>query len=98
MIKDLQLDNDFDLVEDAGTLDLVEGPADEQHQHLLLVTKKGAWKENPITGVGLINYLMDNDINGMLREVRSQFESDGQTVRAVGYDEVNGKLEFDANY
>lgn len=95
---DLQLDNTLDLVEDEHTGDWVEGPADEQHQELLLVTKKGAWKENPLTGVGLIEYLMDNDVNGMLREVRRQFEADKMTVNSVGFDEVTGNLKFDAAY
>ena len=98
MKTDLQLDNNLDLVEDPDTFDLVEGPADEQHQHLLLITKKGAWKENPDTGAGIENYLNDDDINGMLREARSQFEADGQTVNSMGFDQEEMKLNFDAYY
>ncbi len=95
---DVQLDNNLDVAEDPDTLDLVEGPADEQHQQLLLITKKGAWKETPETGAGIENYLNDDDINGMLREVRSQFEADGQQVNSIDFNQTEGQLIFDAYY
>lgn len=78
--------------------DLVTGYADEQHQAHLLVFQKGALKEAPEVGVGLESYLMGDDVDGMLREVRFQFEKDGMTVDAVVFDNLLNDLSYDAKY
>lgn len=93
---DVLLDESLDLREDGTTLDLVEGESTLQHQELLLLTPKGSWKENPDTGVGLMNYLEDENDAEMYAEIRRQFQGDGMMVKAVAIE--NGKLNIDATY
>jgi hypothetical protein len=95
-MNDFLLDTDLNMVVANG--DLAVGVANEQHMELLLVTQKGAWKENPLVGVGLDNYLLDNDVSGMLAEVRAQWQNDGVILERLFFDEVNKKIEFDGNY
>lgn len=78
--------------------DFVVGKSDGQHQEHLLVFQKGALKDEPETGVGIENYLNDDDVDGMLREVRTQFEQDGMTVSYVAFDEVLKNLNYNAQY
>ena len=78
--------------------DFVVGFSDEQHQAHLLVFQKGALKDAPDVGVGLETYLMGDDVDGLLREVRFQFEKDGMQVATVNYDENLNALDYDANY
>lgn len=78
--------------------DFVVGKSDEQHQEHLLVFQKGALKDHPEVGAGIENYLMDEDVDGMLREVRYQFENDGMIVNSVAFDEVLKNLDYDAKY
>lgn len=95
-MTDLLLDENNDLRIENG--DVVFGGSDEQHRMLLLSTEKGAWKENPDVGVGLINYLMDDDIPGLKNEVRKQFIKDGMKVQHVSYEEATNNLNYDAAY
>lgn len=95
-MNDFQLDTSLHVQVTDG--DLAIGVSNEQQMELLLLTQKGAWKEKPTLGVGIENYLLDNDIDGMLREVRGQWESDGVVLHALSYDEQLNKLEFDGNY
>lgn len=93
---DVLLDEGLDLREDPATHDLVEGESTLQHQELLLICPKGSFKENPDTGVGLMNYLEDENDAEMFAEIRRQFSADFMQVKAVGMN--NGKLNIDATY
>lgn len=95
-MKDILLDQNADLAILNG--DFVVARSNEQHQEHLLVFQKGALKDLPQVGVGLENYLMDDDIDGMLREIRHQFEKDGMAVQAVAFDELTNGLTYDADY
>jgi hypothetical protein len=93
--------NDF--IVDTATLDLViengdlkTGPADRQHQALLLTLDKGSFKENPAVGVGAAKYIEAEDPASFLREVRTQFTSDGMDVQEVGF--TGNKLTITAPY
>lgn len=76
--------------------DLNVGTCDEQNKRLLLVSEKGSFKEFPASCVGLTTFLENEDISGLLREVRAQFGADGMTVKSVDYSD--GKLTVDASY
>jgi hypothetical protein len=76
--------------------DIKTGESDQQHQRLLLMTGKGAWKEFPATGVGAASFLEAEDPAGFLREVKAQFTADGMRVKKIVFE--NNKLRIDANY
>ncbi|MCX6232611.1 MAG: oxidase [Bacteroidetes bacterium] len=94
MPQDILLDDSGDLACVDG--DFVIGESTLQHQKLLLITQKGEWKENPKCGIGIENYLNDDDTNDMLNEINDQFEKDGMHVTSVNY--INQQLQVDANY
>lgn len=60
--------------------DFVVGDATKQHQELLLSTAPGDWKQHPVVGVGLVNFIDDESPEGMLREIRQQFTKDGMRI------------------
>lgn len=96
-MKDILLDaGSADVKIDNG--DFVVDESDGQHQEHLLVFQKGALKDEPQVGVGIENYLNDDDVDAMLRELRSQFENDGMAVNAVVFDEALKNLDYNAQY
>jgi hypothetical protein len=93
-MKDYMLDSDNDLRIENG--DFVIDDSDLQHQELLLYAEKGAYKQYPLTGVGIMTYLKDENPDDLLREIRLQFAQDGMQVNKLAI--VNGKLEVSADY
>ncbi len=93
-MKDFLLDIDNDL--QCANGDFVTGESTVQHQNLLLISSKGAWKENPTVGVGAAGFLKDEDVNGLLAEIKQEFEKDGMKVNNIEY--RNDKITTDANY
>lgn len=93
-MEDILLDQDFDLLIQNG--DLVIGPSSEQHQQLLLLSNKGDWRQFPMVGVGVREYLKDEDENSMVGEIKEQFEMDGMEVKDIRI--ANGQIGIDAYY
>ncbi len=93
-MNDFLLDIDNDLQIANG--DLVTGESTLQHQNLLLISSKGAWKENPTVGVGAAGFLKDEDVNGLLAEIKQEFEKDGMKVNSIEY--KDDKITTDAHY
>jgi hypothetical protein len=93
-MNDFKLNTDLDL-ETAGG-DLVTGNATSEHQELLLLTVKGDWKENPTIAVGAGGYLKDEGADGLLGEIKKEFERDGMNVRSVEF--TDEKILIDAYY
>ena len=77
--------------------DFVIGESTLQHQRHLLLAEKGDYKQDPTIGVGIGSFLLDDDVEGMLREVNIEFLRDGMNVTKVGMTK-DGKLEIDADY
>ncbi|MBN8834561.1 MAG: hypothetical protein ABS68_00295 [Niastella sp. SCN 39-18] len=94
-MTDFLLNDEYDLLFIAG--DFAAGNSDVQHQVLLLLTDKGDWKEAPTVGVGIDLWLKDNDGDGLLGEIKKEFERDGLTVKNIEIG-TNGKLNIDASY
>jgi hypothetical protein len=94
MPKDILLDETGDLAVKDG--DFVIGDSTIQHQQLLLMSQKGEWKEKPMVGVGIENYLNDDTTNDMMNEISDQFEKDGMKVTSVNT--VDGKLQIESSY
>lgn len=75
-----------DILLDSGELrvergDLVLGESTAQHIEHILLAQKGEYKQSPLTGIGILNYL-NAPINGVMRlklerEIRLQLEADG---------------------
>ena len=94
-MKDLLLDIDGDI--DIAGGDLVVGECDEQNQLLMLQANKGDYKENPTIGVGVTNWLKDENPANLLAEIKKEAERDGMTVREVKFTD-EGKIYLDASY
>lgn len=93
MRTDILLDENMDLAE-GEDFDLLEGESLGQHQQLLLLCPKGSFKENPDTGVGLMNYLESENPEEMFATIRRQFADDGMQIKALGIKE--GKIYITA--
>lgn len=93
-MNDFLLDNDFDLKFING--DLVLGDAEKQHQQLLLLTTKGEIREFPVRGVGLRNWLLEDNAGSINGAIKREFEADGMTVESIRT--IGDKLETKAYY
>jgi hypothetical protein len=95
MMKDLLIDTTT-YEQQIANGDFVTGESTLQHQKLLLETAKGEWKENPTVAVNAAAYLKDEDADGLLAEVKSEFQKDGMQIVKVAFE--NEELIIDANY
>jgi hypothetical protein len=86
-MKDLQLNENGDLLVVSGNLIVAESTL--QHQHLLLTTSKGEWRENPLAGVGAAAFLKDELSGELLAEIKKDFENDGMIVTNIALDNEN---------
>lgn len=92
----------FDMIlDEAGDLqikngDLVIGESTDQHQRLLLLATKGEFKQSPLTGVGLINFLNDENPGNLKTEIRKQITSDGQLIKSLKV--KDGKIDLIAKF
>jgi len=79
---DILLDENFDIKVENG--DFVVGDATLQNQQLILISQKGEFKENPLVGVGIRNYLLDDaTIHEMHQDIQKQFAADGMNVAEI---------------
>lgn len=64
--------------------DFAYGESTRQHQELILISEKGEWRENPLTGVGIRTELQ-NETTGseLLTAIKREFEKDGMTVLQI---------------
>lgn len=75
MPRDMILNSDYEIT--AANDDFVMGESTRQHQEQLLVNAKGAFKLSPLTGVGIDEFVQDDRVADMLREIKEQFINDG---------------------
>lgn len=94
-MKDVLLDENFDLAIKDG--DFVFGESTKQNQILLLLARKGEFKNWLLAGVGLKDMYDDEDPKKILIEAKHQFEDDGMEVDSIKL-ESNGDLTIEANY
>ena len=76
--------------------DLMIGDATLLHQRDLIMASEGEYKQNPMVGIGVVNFLDDEEPDDLKRKIRSQFTTDGMNVKSVSM--VNGLIETDAAY
>lgn len=79
--SDIILYND-DLLFENG--DFKIGDSDQQHIQDIVFENIGSYKEFPLLGVGIINYLNSSGLQLVLKRViKSQLESDGYSVDEI---------------
>ena len=93
---DLRIDEDYGLMTDPATHDLVLGDTTLQNQALILQSQKGEWKEHPMVGCGIGDMANDDDTNAWRRAIREELARDGMTVRNLRIEENN--ITIDADY
>ncbi len=77
--------------------DFKVGRSDEQHQKHILQAHKGDFKQFPELGVGITDYLNDDEPTSMLIAIKKQMQYDGMQVKNVRID-TSGKLMIDGHY
>lgn len=83
---------------DLSTGDLLIRESTSQHQRDLLMSDQGHIRHKPEAGVGAVNYVLDEDREGLLRATRKEMAADGQKVGKVAIDMTMLNLEIDAKY
>ena len=94
MPKDYARSGDFDLLIEGGDFKVVESTT--AHQHDLLLAHAGEIRLYPYLGVGVPEYLNDDEGGGLHSQIREHFELDGMTVKALKM--KAGRLQIDATY
>lgn len=93
MVKDIILDDLGDLSFYDGDFKVAD--SDQQHCILILNTSAGNWKQYPLCGVGIINYLAASGQGAALkRSINIQLKADGYVNIDVVLQE-NSSGEFD---
>jgi hypothetical protein len=95
-VFDFKVAEDGDLAIINGDIDL--GESTLQHQHNLLLSEKGEYKQYPTVGVGIINYLSDDaDANDLQTAIQRELEADGVDISLL---KINGfnNIQIEGNY
>lgn len=88
-VYDIIVDDDGDEIHRNGDLYIDECTL--QNQKLLLITEKGSLKHEPITGVGIATFILDEaDGNTIKREIQSEFEADGLRIKTLNVPSLAG--------
>lgn len=85
-------DGDIKLVDG----DIVWGDASEQHQKDLLEARHGDIRTRPDVGVGIEDFLSDDNPDDLYRRIRVEYAADGLKIKSLKID--NGKIVVDADY
>lgn len=93
-MTDILLDDDFDLKIVNG--DFATGEATTQHQQILLLANKGEIRQFPAFGIGIMEWLLDDQSGNLNGAIKREFEADGMKVESVNV--RNGKINVKANY
>lgn len=72
------------------------GDTTQQNQYLILATHPGEWKENPLLGVGIGDYVNDNETDDIKHTIIEQFWMDGIAVNSMTVKQ--GEIRIDAEY
>jgi hypothetical protein len=77
--------------------DLKVGASDQQHAFLLLATEKGEWRHQPLLGVGISEFINDENPDVLLTQaIRVQCEADGASVNILSVNK--GKIQLQVTY
>jgi hypothetical protein len=88
MVKDFKTDTDGDLFISSGDLAIFE--SDSQSIVDIITSNNNDWKEYPLCGVGIDNYINSNSSQQFLtNSIKTQLTNDGFTNIDVIYDDNN---------
>ena len=59
------------------------GDTSQQNQYLILVSHPGEWKENPLLGVGIGDYVNDNETDFIRHSIYENFRMDGIEIEKM---------------
>ncbi|QKX04878.1 oxidase [Aquimarina sp. TRL1] len=93
-MKDFLLDQNDDLLIKNG--DFVTGDSTDKHQEHILIAHKGEFKEFPAIGVGISDYLLEDNLKDAIKEIKRQFEYEGIKINKI--EVANGEINIDASY
>lgn len=88
----LLVDNDLAVTADG---DLLTGDSQSQHVYHIILNSRGAYKQNPLVGVGepkIINAPLDGQLR---REVQVQLEADGFSLKEFSITDGAIDVQFD---
>ncbi len=97
-MQDITLDNDCDLVFKNG--DFLSSNTDQQHLEIILLSHKGAFKEFPILGVGITDYIKSPEVLSRLRlenEINKQLEYDNFYAKEIDVNDLEN-IQIDGTY
>lgn len=97
-MEDFKLDENKDLSFNKGDLNIDN--TDQQNIELILLSHKGSFKEFPILGVGITDYLKSPEIISRLRlenEISNQLEYDNFEIKEVDVNNLEN-IVIDGNY
>lgn len=97
-MEDFKLDENKDLLFEND--DFLIDNTDQQNIELLLLSHKGSFKEYPILGVGISDYLKSPEIISRLRlenEISNQLEYDNFNIKEVDVNNLEN-IHIDGNY
>lgn len=92
-MKDIKQTDTGDIDTTGSDISFVESTL--QHQRDLLLTIKGELKDSPSVGVGVVDFVNDEDSAELSTEIRNQFRKDGMTIREIAVSET---IKIDAAY
>lgn len=75
---------------------IITGDVSRQNQAFLLGANKGDFKLEPEVGVGIVNFINDNDSLQLTAEIRTQFEKDGLKIKKL--EVAQEAITIDASY
>lgn len=98
-MKDFLQKIDGDL--DFGSGDIAFTDATLQHERDIILTRPGALKHAPTSGVGVEDYFNDDSPEDLLRKTRQELLKDGVNVKKISIDDY-GKINilgyYEADY
>ncbi|CAL2094715.1 hypothetical protein [Tenacibaculum sp. 190524A05c] len=97
-MEDFKLDDSKDLSFNKGDLNIDN--TDQQNIELILLSHKGSFKEFPILGVGITDYLKSPEIISRLRlenEISNQLEYDNFEIKEVDVNNLEN-IVIDGSY
>jgi hypothetical protein len=94
-MMDYELDGDGDLLIVNGDWAVTESTY--MHQKKLIVCQPGEYKADPTVGVGALNYIDDEGVQGIVRKISQQFMQDGMEVKQVVLG-ADGVIHSEAEY
>ena len=90
LVKDILTESN-DLIISGG--DFYIDLSDQQHIEFMLISQPGYWKESPIMGIGLQNYLkgpFDIDaLNALRKKITTQLKLDGYENISIDIADIN---------